>query len=118
MGCGCKGNASNDNTIKFGDLTTSAKTRRIGFYLLKGLAFMIGILALPIINIAIIWFMFQIIVLNKSFNVKDIVFKIMGKTLRRDDDDDDDDDDYYELDELTENEVTLLDVEEITHNIK
>ena len=62
--------------------------------------------------------MFQIVVLNKSFNVKDIVFKIMGKTLRRDDDDDDDDDDYYDLDELTENEVTLLDVEEITHNIK
>ena len=117
MGCGCKGNASNDNTIKFGDLTTGAKTRRIGFYVLKTLGFMFGLILLPFINIAIIWFMFQTIVLNKTFNVKDIVFKIMGRTLRQDDDDDDDDD-YDDLDELDSDEVTLLDVEEITHNIK
>lgn len=118
MGCGCKGNVSNDNTIKFGDLTIGAKTRRVGFYALKGLAFILGILALPIINIAIIWFMFQIVVLNQSFSVKDIVFKIMGKTLRTDDDDDDDDYDDDDYDDYDEDDVTLLDVEEITHNIK
>ena len=115
MGCGCKGNVSNDNNIKFGDLTLNAKFRRFGFYCLKMLAFMIGILLLPIINVAIIWFMFQTMVLNNSFNVKDIVFKIMGNTLKRndDDDDDDDDDEYYD-----EDDVTLLNVEEITHEIK
>jgi hypothetical protein len=117
MGCGCKGNVSNDNSIKFGDLTVNAKLRRVGFYTLKVFAFMLAILALPIINIAIIWFIFQIVVLNQSFSVKEIVFKIMGKALTRNDDDDDDDD-YYDLDELNEDDVTLLDVDEITHEIK
>lgn len=118
MGCGCKGNVSNDNDIKFGDLTFGYKIRRIGFYSLKVLAFMIGILLLPIINIAILWFMFQTIVLNRSFNVKEIVFKIMGNTIKQKDDDDDDDDDYDDLSEYDEDDVTLLDVEEITHKIK
>jgi hypothetical protein len=113
MGCGCKGNVSNNTKVNFGDLTYKAKLRRVGFYALKGLAFLIGIALLPIINIAIIWFMFNIIVLNKEFNVKDIVFQILGSVLKKRDNEDDDDDDDEEYDE---DDVDLLDAEEITYN--
>ncbi len=114
MGCGCKGNVSNNPKIKFGDLTYKAKTKRLGFYALKGLVFLLGLVLLPIINIAIIWFMFSIIVLNKEFNVKDIVFQILGSVLKkRGDEDDDDEDDDEEYDE---DDVDLLDAEEITYN--
>ncbi len=108
MGCGCKGNVSNNTKVNFGDLTYKAKLRRLGFYALKGLAFLIGIALLPIINIAIIWFMFNIIVLNKEFNVKDIVFQILGSVLKKREDEDDE--------EYDEDDVDLLDAEEITYN--
>jgi hypothetical protein len=114
MGCNCKGNVSNDNNVKFGDLTYKAKFKRVSFYGLKIFGFLLAILALPIINIAIIWFMFKIVVLNKTFDVKEIVLKILGNSLKRNDDDDDDD----ELDEYDEDDVVMLDVDEITHNIK
>jgi len=113
MGCGCKGNVSNSPKIKFGDLTFKAKLKRLGFYSLKSLVFLLGLAFLPIINIAIIWFMFNIIVLNKEFNVKDIVFQILGNVLKKKDDDDDDDDDEFE--DYDEDDVELLDAEEITY---
>lgn len=113
MGCGCKGNASSNPQVKFGDLTYKAKFKRIGFYGLKSLVFLLSIAFLPIINIAIIWFIFNIVVLNKEFNVKDIVFQILGSVLKKREEDDDDE--YDDDEEYDEDDVVLLDVDEITY---
>ena len=113
MGCNCKDNISYNNE-KFGDLTFKGKIKLILFYSLKIFGFMVGILLLPVINIAILWFMFNRIVLNKNFDVKEIVLSIMGKSLLRNNEDDDEDDDE---DDYDDDEIIMLDVDEITHNI-
>jgi len=113
MGCGCKGNSASDKSVKFSDLTHKAKLKRVWFYSLKSLAFLVGILALPIINIAIIWFMFKIIVLNRDFDVKNIGVQALDNLLNKKNDEEDDEDD--DLDDYDEDDVVMLDVDEITY---
>jgi hypothetical protein len=113
MGCNCKSDIGAEDS-----LTTESKkiTKEVIIkYVLKSLAFILGIIALPIINIFIIWFMFSIIVLNKNVDIKPLLLSISEKLKNKDDDDDDDD---YNYDELTPEDVELLDVEDITNYSK
>jgi ATP-dependent Zn protease len=112
MGCGCKTNnnyepnseGSNNNKKSFSNI------------LIRLLAFMLIMVFLPIIIIAIIWFIFELIMLNKEIDMKKIV-KVLSSKIKpfnegyeEDDDDYEDDDD----DDFTEENYEMVDVEDIT----
>jgi ATP-dependent Zn protease len=112
MGCGCKtGNNYEPN------LEGSNNKEKKGFYniLLRLLAFTLMMVLLPIIMIAIIWFIFELVMLNKEVDMKKIV-KLMSSKLKpfnedyEEDEEDDDDDD----DEFTEENYEMVDVEDLT----
>jgi len=118
MSCNCKTNQSTSETTK--TVENYDKNRRLRLtltYSAKFVGFLFLIVLLPFINIMIIWFMFNTIVLNKEANVGQIVKSLVGKKrLGIDDDDEDDDDDDFE--DLTEEDVVMLDVEDITDRSK
>ena len=119
MGCNCKsGGIENTENIKnFSELTFKEKFHSFLTYTAKVIGFIFSLILLPFIMCAVVWFMFNTIVLTKEFEIKKIVFSLMGNSLTKkneDDDEDDDDDD----ENLTEDDVVMLDVEEITHNVK
>ena len=62
--------------------------------------------------------MFDTIVLNKDIDLRRVINKFVkaNKFFTKDDDDDDDEDD--EDDELTEDDVIMLNVEDITNKSK
>ena len=70
------------------------------------------IAALPIINLFIIWFIFRTLVLNKDVNIKPLLSAI-GKKFKEEEEEDED-----EYDELTEDDVVMVDVEDITNKSK
>ena len=82
-------------------------TKRVGF-----LRLLLFIISLPIINVMIIWFVFKTLLLNRNVDLKPMLLSILSK-FKSDDDDDDDDYEYYDL---TEDDVELMGVEEITLN--
>lgn len=102
MACNCKVSGDNqDNTIK------KTSIQSVLNYSAKIFGFLIGVLLLPLIIVAIIWFMFDIIVLNKDVNLAVILKKIVkiNKAMLEDDEEDEDDDfEYDETEEyITEN---------------
>jgi len=112
MACNCKA----DLNGQLGDDITKEKLGpKITIYTLKFLGFLMLVCTLPIINLVIIWFMFKTLVLSKNVNIKPLLVAIGNKFKESDDDDDDDD---IELDELTEDDVEMLDVEDITNKSK
>lgn len=117
MGCNCKaGKEPNTYIGAKGDEVKINKFHytNIGFYLFKFLGFLLGIIVLPLINVFIIIFMFNILVLNQRADLKPMfnsVSNFLKKTKKNDDEDDDEEDDF---DELTEDDVILMDVDEIT----
>jgi hypothetical protein len=108
MGCNCKKGDSNNekvNNVSLGKKITSYSVKFIGFLLL--------LVLLPIINIALIVFMFKTLVLNEQVDLKSLLMFIgkKGKANTEDDDDDYDDDEY---DYLTEDDVVMVDYDDIT----
>jgi len=127
MGCGCKtGEKPNVNlsskTNNSNDIDKNVKNKKLSIFLTytaKIIGFFVGVLLLPLINIAIIWFMFRTLVLNKEVDLKLLFSRMMRskkiKDLAKDDEDfydEDDDDDDFE--NLTENDVIMVDVDDIT----
>ena len=108
MGCNCKKDKGFEIEEKsdFSKLSNKEKGKLVVHYFFKTLGFLIGVALLPLINIAIIWFMFNTIVLTKEVNVIKLFNSLIKNKL-----DDDDDDDY---DELTEDDVDMVDVDVIT----
>lgn len=94
----------NDNKNK------KSVTQTVIKYTLKILGFLMLLVALPLINLYIIWLMFNMLILNKNIDVKPILLSLGNKFKQKDDEDDEDDDEYNEL---TEDDVILLDVEDI-----
>jgi len=70
--------------------------------------------------LAIVWFMFDTIVLNTEVDLTKIMDKFITKAkfFNNDDDEEDYDDDYVDIDTLTENDVIALNVEDITNKSK
>jgi len=116
MGCNCKNSAGMpQNYVLEGKenlVSTSIK------YVVKFIGFLIGVALLPLIMIAIIWFMFDTIVLNKDIDLRRVINRFVkaNKFFSKDDEDDDDDDDDYE--NLTEDDVIMVNVEDITNKSK
>ena len=116
MGCNCKGGENNDmdSLLAKGGSSNENKAQKISSYIFKGLAFLLSLALLPVINLAIIWLLFRTLILNKDINIKPLLTAIGNKF--KDDKDDDDDDDEYET--LTEEDVVMVDVEEIKSTSK
>jgi len=115
MSCGCK----RDNTVENSNNSNNGSnipkltlTNNIFNYTLKILAFLMSIILLPLINIIIVRLMFNTLVLNKNVDIKPLLLQVVDKLTNKkiDDEDDDEDDD----EELTEDDLILLDVEDIT----
>ncbi len=113
MSCGCKTNVNyepnNDG---------SEKKINLGFtnIIVKILAFSFMMLLLPVIMLAIIWFIFELIILNKEVDIKRVVkvlsskIKPFNEGFEEDDEEEDEEDD----DEFTEENYEMIDVEDIT----
>lgn len=90
---------------------------RIIKYVAKTIGFLVAVALLPLINLVIIWFMFETIVLNKDVDIRAVVSKyITDRNERKEDEEEDEEEDDYE--NLTEDDVIMLNVEDITNKSK
>ena len=112
MGCNCKSGNSFESSenVRFFKTNNKEKIKLIGNYTLKMTGLIVGILLLPLINVAIVIFMFNTIVLTKEVNMVNIIKRFTNHKFNNDYDEDDEDD----FDNLTEDDVVMLDVEDIT----
>jgi len=110
--CNCKNKSIDEMLDENGEqISRSSNSETIIKYSLKILAFLFMLVLLPLINLAIIWYIFNMFVLNKNIDVKPIL-TFLGKKFQEKDEPEDDD---IEYDKLTEDDVILLDVQEITN---
>lgn len=120
MGCNCKGSNDFEYNEKTSDMSIA---QNIIKYAIKSLAFSIALLFLPIIMLGVIWFLFDIIVLNKNVDLGRIV-KLVAKNIKKfnegydEDEDDDEDEDYEDEDEFNEENYVTVNVEDITDKMK
>ena len=112
MGCNCKNDInidkSNEPKISLGEA--------IGKYSLKGFTFLLMLALLPLINLAIIWFMFNTLVLSKEVNIKPLLLSLGNQFKQKEEDEDYIDDE--EFNELTEDDVVIMGVDNITNKSK
>jgi hypothetical protein len=113
MGCNCKADKNIDDISNEVANPNESLGPKIIKYFFKSLAFLLMIVALPIINLFIIWFIFKMLILNKDINIKPLL-KNIGDRFKPIDDDEDED----EYDNLTENDVVMMGVEDITNRSK
>ena len=113
MGCNCK---SKEGFIK--EVDDSSAFSKIVKFSAKLIGFFIGLLFIPIIILAIVWFMFDTIVLNTEVDLTKIMDKFITKARFFNDDDDEEEYDEIDIDALTENDVIALNVEDITNKSK
>ncbi len=110
--CNCKNGKSMEEMLNDDKPATLSIGSQLIKYSLKILGFLLMVALLPIINLVIIWFIFNLLVLNKNIDIKPaLVF--LGKKFQEKDTDEDNDD--VDFDKLTEDDVVLLDVNEITN---
>lgn len=114
MSCNCK--SQNINDMIESDTTKLSVGKLIGKYTLKVITFLVLLVLLPFINLAIIWFMFSTLVLNKDVNIKPLLTALGNQFKPKEYDEDDIDEE--EFNSLTEDDVVLVDVEEITNKSK
>ena len=117
MGFNCK---TSNSSPRIGENIIKEKPFQLTLkYIAKTIGFLIALALLPIIMVIIIWFMFDIIILNKEVDLRIILDKFIkhekyfNSNYEEDDDDDDDDDE-----DLTEDDVVMLNVEDITNKSK
>lgn len=112
-GCNCKSEKNIDSYLSDGPKIKEKLGPKIVTYIFKTLAFILMLAALPIINLFIIWFIFKMLILNKDVNIKPLL-KSIGEKFKVVDSDDDDED----YDNLTEEDVVMVEVEDITNKSK
>ena len=107
MACNCKTSGASKSST--GEIKPKSVVDNGLKYSAKIIGFLIGILFLPFIMLGIVWFMFDIIVLNKEVDLTIILKKIVkiNKAILEDDEEEEDDDyedlDENEIDYITEN---------------
>jgi hypothetical protein len=117
MGCNCKTKDAGSSAPTNKKHLTHKNLTTFLSYTAKIIGFLIMIVLLPLINLVIIWFIFNTLVLTKDVDVKGLIQKLMLRG-KDDDDDDDDDDEDDDFEDLTEDDVIMIDVEDITQNSK
>lgn len=113
MGCGCKsdGKSSIKSTTENQTVGNSDNIlKKVGNVILKIIGFVIFLVMLPIINLFIIKFIFEILVLNKKVDFINILSFVTNKIKPKDIEDDEDDEEETDEEEV---EYELQDVEVI-----
>jgi len=111
-GCNsCKGNSKSVNEI-LADQGSTKKSfgETLVKYTFKMMTFLLFLVVLPLINLYLIWLIFEMLILNKNIDIKPLLFFIGNKFKKKDDDEEEE----Y-LEDLDESEVVLMDVEDITN---
>jgi hypothetical protein len=116
MGCNCK--SQNIDDILNVDRPKLNIGELIGKYSLKILLFSLMIIMLPLINLAIIWFMFNTLVLNRDVNIKPLLVALGNQFKEKKYEEDEEEIDEDEFNDLTEDDVIMVDVEDITNKSK
>jgi len=112
MSCNCKNSSVNDILDGKSNIDKKQKFFKLS---LKIIAFLLLILMLPILNLYIIWIIFNVLVLNKSLDIMPLLKKI-GDNFK----DKDEDDEIFlgnEYDNISESDVVLLDTIDITDEV-
>ena len=113
MSCGCKAKDKENEAKGIKDKEIGKKfLENFIQYSVKLVGFAIVIALLPIINVIILIFTFNTVVLNKAIDVKPLVARLADFMKPKKVDDEEDDD--YDIETLTEDDVILLDVEDIS----
>lgn len=112
MGCNCKGKNGEASSPITDEMSIIGL---IIHYAIKLLAFFVLLAFLPIIMLGVVWIMFTTIVLNKDVNMKPLLTALGQKFNDKNTEERDADDGYIkDLNDLTEDDVILMDSEEIT----
>jgi hypothetical protein len=115
MGCGCKSDNKIDSMLSQKENNTGKSvTKNVGKYILKSLAFLLMLVALPLINLYIIWLMFRMLVLNKDIEIEPLLTAIGMKFKAKDDDEEEE---YAEYDYIKD-DLVVVNVEDITKKSK
>jgi hypothetical protein len=116
MSCNCK---SGVGPTLNEEIKEKGEKQVIGGYIARLIIFLLSLLLLPVILIFSVYFMFRTIVLNYELNIKEMfggILKVMKRANSdydyEDEEDDDDDEEYFQS--LTEDDVILYDVEDLT----
>jgi len=110
MGCNCKDGQSIDDMLENnqGKLPIG---ENIVKYTLKVIFFLLFLILLPFTTLYIVWIAFDMIVLNKNIDIKPILTLINKRFQPVDEEEYLDEEEYSKL---TEDDVVMVDVEEIT----
>lgn len=114
--CNCKNGPSMNEMLK-GENEKKVKLNlgsNILKYFLKTLGFLLFLIVLPIINLVIIWFAFNLFVLNKNIDFKPML-TFIGNGFRKTEIEEELSEN--ELENLTEDDVYMVGVEDITNKI-
>jgi ATP-dependent Zn protease len=116
MGCGCKTNNEYKSSSENYKNLNNKRINGFSNIILKILAFSFMMILLPIIMLAIIWFIFELIILNKEIDMKKITMILTSKIKpfnegydEYDDEYDDDDDEDYD-----EEDYEMIGVDDLT----
>lgn len=111
MGCNCKAKSANAN-VGYSIEENEGLFQKVVKNIIKVFVFLVSLLLLPFIMGLIIWYMFEMLVLNQNLDLAKILGYVIKKAKRFDRKDDDEE--FEDDDDLTEDDVTLLDADEIT----
>jgi ATP-dependent Zn protease len=115
MSCGCKTNTKIQTNEQSSTLNINRNIKNgYSLFFVRVLAFTLSLFLLPIIMIAIVWFMFQLFFLNKEIDMKKIL-QVLSSKIKPFNEGYEADDDYEdEEDEFTEEDYEMVDIEDIT----
>jgi hypothetical protein len=114
MGCNCKNEQSMDTMLENENKTPKNLRQNIIKYTFKSLGFLFILILLPILNLFMIWLIFKMFVLNEKFDIMPLLITI-GRKLKPKNEDDEFYEDEDEYDNLTEDDVILVNAEDITN---
>ncbi len=114
MSCGCKTNTKTQTNEQSSTLNINRNIKNgYSLFLVRVLAFTLSLFLLPIIMIAIVWFMFELFFLNKEIDMKKIL-QVLSSKIKPFNEGYEAEYEEDEDDEFTEEDYEMIDVEDIT----
>lgn len=110
-GCNCKNGPNVNEILENGSVKEKKINKKVSKYTLKILAFLFFIILLPIINIYLLWVVFKMLVLNENIDIRPLLVALGNKFKQTDNEEE-----YYDMSELTNDDVKLLNVEGLSNN--
>jgi hypothetical protein len=127
MGCGCNTkDAKKTSALGPIEISKIDGLDIIVKIITKTLGFSLAVLLMPIINAFVLWFMFEMLVLNKQVDLKKLItgvsskLSFMNESFDPFDNEDDEEEIYEDDEEFDEDEFDAVNVEDITEisNVK